>query len=122
MWTLSGMTDHVKAGKLRMLAVSNGRRWSEQLPEVPTFAEAGLETYDVTAWAGLVVPAGTPLPIVEKLAAAASKAVNSASFREHVALGGGTIVASSPAEFEAHLKAERARWKKVIADAGIRLD
>jgi tripartite-type tricarboxylate transporter receptor subunit TctC len=48
--------------------------------------------------------------------------VTSASFREHVAKGGGTIVASSPAEFEAHLKAERARWKKVIADAGIRLE
>jgi tripartite-type tricarboxylate transporter receptor subunit TctC len=69
-----------------------------------------------------VVPAGTPIPIVEKLAAAATKAVTSASFREHVAKGGGTIVASSPAEFEAHLKAERARWKKVIADAGIRLE
>ena len=122
MWTLAGMTDYVKAGKIRMLAVSNGQRRSEQLPDVPTFAEAGLENYDLTAWAGLVVPAGTPIPIVEKLAAAATKAVNSASFREHVAKGGGTIVASSPAEFEAHLKAERARWKKVIADAGIRLE
>jgi len=122
MWTLSGMTDYVKAGKIRMLAVSNGQRRSEQLPDVPTFAEAGLENYDAIAWAGLVAPAGTPLPIVEKLAAAATKAVTSASFREHVAKGGGTIVASSPAEFEAHLKAERARWKKVIADAGIRLE
>ncbi|HWH83643.1 MAG TPA: tripartite tricarboxylate transporter substrate-binding protein [Burkholderiaceae bacterium] len=122
LWTLSGMTDHVKAGKLRLLAVSNGNRRSEQVPDVPTFAEAGLPSFDVTAWAGLVVPAGTPLPIVEKLAAAAAKAVNSASFREHVAKGGGTIVASSPAEFEAHLRVERARWKKVITDAGIRLE
>lgn len=122
MWTTSSMTDYVKAGKIRMLAVSNGQRRFEQLPEVPTFAEAGLENYDVTAWAGLVVPAGTPLPIVQKLAAAAAKAVNSASFREHMANGGGTIVASSPAEFEAHLRAERARWKKVITDAGIQLE
>ncbi|MEO8523618.1 MAG: tripartite tricarboxylate transporter substrate binding protein [Caldimonas sp.] len=122
LWTLSGMTDYVKAGKLRLLAVSNGNRRSEQMPDVPTFAEAGLANYDVTAWAGLVVPAGTPIAVIEKLAAATAKAVNSASFREHVAKGGGTIVASSPAEFEAHLKAERARWKKVIADAGIRLE
>jgi tripartite-type tricarboxylate transporter receptor subunit TctC len=122
MWTLSGLTDHVKAGKIRLLALSNGNRRSELVPEVPTFAEAGLENYDVTAWAGLVVPAGTPPHIVEKLAAAAAKAVKSPSFREHVGQGGGTIVASSPAEFEAHLKAERARWKKVIADAGIRLE
>jgi len=100
MWTRAGMTDYVKAGKIRMLAVSNGQRRSEQLPDVPTFAEAGLRNYDVTAWAGLVVPAGTPLPIVEKLAAAAAKAVSSASFRAHVAKGGGTILASSPAEFE----------------------
>jgi tripartite-type tricarboxylate transporter receptor subunit TctC len=122
LWTLSGMTDHVKAGKLRLLAVSNGPRRAEQFPDVLTFAEAGLPAYEVTAWAGLVVPAGTPVPIVEKLAAAAAKAVNSASFREHVTKAGGTIVASSPAQFDAHLKAERARWKKVITDAGIRLE
>jgi tripartite-type tricarboxylate transporter receptor subunit TctC len=122
LWTLSGMTDHVRAGKIRLLAVSNGDHRSEQMPDVPTFAEAGLRNYDVTAWAGLVVPAGTPVHIVEKLAAAAAKAMNSASFREHVANGGGTIVASSPAEFDAHLKTERARWKKVIIDAGIRLE
>lgn len=122
MWTLSDMTGYVKADKIRLLAVSNGHRRSDLLPDVPTFAEAGLPTYDVTAWAGLVVPAGTPAPIVEKLAAAAAKAVNSASFRELVAKGGGTIVASSPAEFEAHLRSERARWKKVITDAGIQLE
>ena len=122
LWTLTGMTDHVKAGKIRLLAVSNGHRRSEELSDVPTFDEAGLQNYDVTAWAGLVAPAGTPAHIVEKLAAAAAKAVNSASFREHVTKSGGTIVAGSPAEFEAHLKSERARWKKVITDSGIRLE
>jgi tripartite-type tricarboxylate transporter receptor subunit TctC len=121
-WTVSSMVEHVKAGKLRMLAVSNQGRRSEQLPDVPTFAEAGLQAFDVTVWAGMVVPAGTPKAVIDALAASASRAAHTQAFRQHLSDGGGSAVASTPAEFDSFLRSERRRWHQVIIDAGIRLE
>jgi tripartite-type tricarboxylate transporter receptor subunit TctC len=122
MFPLITMVDHVKSGKLRALAISNGKQRSPQLPEVPLFSEVGLAQYDPSAWAGLVAPGSTPKPILEKLAKAAARAAQTAQYREFAARNGATAIGSTPAEFDAFLKSERARWKKVISDNGIKLD
>jgi tripartite-type tricarboxylate transporter receptor subunit TctC len=122
MFPLVTMVDHVKSGKLRALAISNGKERSPQVPDVPMFSEVGLAQYDPHAWAGLVARAGTPQPIVEKLSKAAARAAQTTQYREFAARNGATAVGSSPTEFDAFLKTERTRWKKVIADNGIKLD
>lgn len=122
LWPLITMVDHVKSGKLRALAISNGKERSPQVPDVPMFSEVGLTQFDPSAWAGLVVPAGTPKPIIERLALAAARAVQTPQYREFTVRIGATAVGSTPAEFDAFAKTERARWKKVIADNGIKLE
>ncbi len=122
LWPLITMVDHLQSGKLRALAISNGSKRSEQAPNVPQFSEVGVSGFDVTVWAGLLAPAGTPKPIIDRLAAASAKAAQSASYRAFAAKIGATAVGSTPAEFDAFLKTERARWKKVIADTGIKLE
>ncbi len=122
MWPLITMVDHVKAGRLRALAISNGKERSSQLPDVPLFSELGLAQFDPSAWAGLVVPAGTPAPVVEKLSQAAARAAQTPQYRDFTAKIGATAVGSTSAEFAAFARTERARWKKVIADNGIKLE
>ena len=122
MYPLITMVDHVKSGKLRALAISNGKERSSLVPEVPQFSEVGLAQFDPTAWAGLVAPGGTPTSVIEKLAKAAARAAQTAQYREFTAKNGATAVGSTPAEFDAFLKTERTRWKKVIVDNGIKLD
>lgn len=122
MWPLITMVDHVKSGRVRALAISNGKERSQQVPDVPLFSEVGLAQFDPHAWAGLVARAGTPKPVVERLAQAAARAAQTAQYREFSARNGATAIGSTPAEFDAFLKSERARWKKVIADNGIKLE
>ncbi len=122
MFPLVTMTDHVRSGKLRALAISNGKERSAQVPNVPMFSEAGLGQFEVTAWAGLVAPVGTPKEIVEKVGAAAARAAQTPQYREFAGKIGATPVGSSPTEFDTFLKSERARWKKVIAEAGIKVE
>jgi tripartite-type tricarboxylate transporter receptor subunit TctC len=122
MFPLITMVDHVKSGKLRALAISNGKVRSPQVPDVPMFSEVGLAQFDPSAWAGLVAPSGTPKPIIDKLSKGAAHAAQTASYREFAAKFGATAIGSTPAEFDAFLKTERARWKKVIADNGIKLE
>jgi len=122
MFPLVTMVDHVKSGRIHALAISNGKARSPQLPDVPMFSEVGLAQFDPSAWAGLVAPAGTPKPIVEKLSKAAAGSARTAPVREFAEKFGATTVGSTPAEFDAFLKAERARWRKVIADNGIKLE
>ena len=122
MWPLITMVDHVKSGKLRALAISNGKQRSAQLPNVPMFSEIGLPTFDLSAWAGLVAPAKTPKLIIEKLSNAASRAAQTSHYRAFTAEIGATPVGSTPDEFDAFMKDERTRWKKVIVDNAIKLD
>jgi len=116
------LIDHVRSGKLRALAISNGNERSPQIPDVPLFSELGLTQFDPTAWQGLVAPAATPRRIIEKLSAAAASAAKSTQFAELVQRVGATAVGSTAAEFDTFLKTERARWKKIIADNEIRVD
>lgn len=109
---------HIKAGKLRALAVTGPRR-VPVLPDTPTMGEAGLAGYELTNWLGLVVPAGTPRDIVLRIHADAVKALKMPDVRERL-LGMATEpVGSTPEELGALMKSETAKWAKVIKDAGI---
>jgi len=109
---------HVKQHRLRVLGVTSSKR-SSALPHVPTIAEAALPGYATTTWYGLLVADGTPQSMVERLAAAANKAMTSPDIRDRLLADGAEPVGSTPAAFRKHLDAEIAKWRKVVRSAGI---
>ena len=113
--------QHVKGGKLRALAVTTSKR-SPALPDVPTIAEAGVPGYEATSWFGLFAPAATPAPIVAKLNKAIVKVLGQADVKQKIADQGGEIVAETPAQFAAFIKAETVKWGKVVKDSGASVD
>ena len=117
----AGMVGHIKAGKLRALAVTGSKR-SPQLPDVPTFVEAGVPGYEAYVWMGLLAPKGTPAAIVEQIQRDVVAVLDSQEVRGHMASAGMEVVGSKPAEFGAFFRAERDRWAKVIRDTGARAD
>ena len=110
----------VKEGKLRLLAVTTARR-SPALPEVPTIAET-VPGYDFTGWMGVLAPAGVPRGIVMKLHHDIARIVQLPEVKQRFAADAADPVGSSPEEFTAYLRAEIARWSKVVAAAGIKAD
>lgn len=112
---------NVKAGKLKILALT-GKNRHPNFPEVPTFTESGLTDYVPTAWTGLFAPAGTPKPIIEKLAIAMQKATsqNQALIDKWQSYGG-ELKAMSPQEFSQFLKIDSQLWGQAIAKANIKL-
>ncbi len=110
----------VKAGKIRALAVSTPKR-SPAVPDVPTVAEAGVAGYSSGAWFGLVAPAGTPKPIVEKLATETQRILKLPDVNERLSALGAEPVGDSPTQFAAHITSEIAKWAKVIKDANVEL-
>ncbi len=109
----------VRAGKLRALAVTGARRLPS-LPDVPTLREAGVTGADVTTWFGLFAPAGTPKPVVDRLQRDAAMALK--SMAERFASQGDEAVGSTPEQFTAFVRAEHAKWAKVIKDAGVKIE
>jgi len=109
---------HVKRERLRVLGVTSAKR-SHALPQVPTIAETGLTGYATTTWYGVLVPAGTPQGVIDRLAAAAGKAVASPEVRDRMLADGAEPVGSPPAAFQKHLATEIAKWRKVVKSAGI---
>jgi tripartite-type tricarboxylate transporter receptor subunit TctC len=111
----------IKAGKLRALAVTSLQR-HPLLPDVPTFAELGLPDMELENWTGLMVPAGTPKAIVDKVAIEALRAVKSPEVVERVGLQGFTVTGLGPAEFSAIVQKDMARWREVIKARNIKAD
>jgi tripartite-type tricarboxylate transporter receptor subunit TctC len=118
--TLETVLSLIQSKRLRALAVSTAQR-SHALPDVPTAREAGIDGYEVVGWFGLMAPAGTPQAIVEQLARETAAAMSSPDIRERTLKQGANPVGSSPAEFERFVRAEVARWTKIIKEAAISL-
>ena len=118
---LGTVATQLKAGKIRPLAVTAKAR-SPQIPEVPTMAESGYPELIVTSWQAAGAPIKTPKEIVAKLNDAAVKALRSPEVRERLVAIGFDVVASSPEEFGAFMKAEVDRWTKVVDRGGIKPD
>ena len=116
---MPGTLQHVKAGRLRVLAVTGDKR-SSALPEVPTIAESGLPGFRAATWFGVLAPAGTPKEIVARLNAELAKALASPELVDHLRTEGADVVAGSPEQFGAFLKSEVERWGPVVRAAGIK--
>jgi tripartite-type tricarboxylate transporter receptor subunit TctC len=111
---------HVKAGKLKAIAVTGNARLAA-LPEVPTFAEAGVPI-DASGWQGIAVPVGTPPEAIAKLSAALAKTIALAEVRERFATQGLDAASSSAEEFSAHIRSEVAKWIRVAKTANIKVE
>jgi tripartite-type tricarboxylate transporter receptor subunit TctC len=118
--TTISAAPHVKSGKLRAIAITSIKR-QPGMPEVPTVGET-LPGYRAEAFQGMVVPAGVPQPVVNKLSAEVARIVKLPDVAQRFELDGAEGVGSTPAEFAAFLKAEMQKWGKVIRDAGIKAE
>ncbi len=119
--TAPSAVPYVKSGQLRALGVSTAKRIAA-LPDVPTIAEAGVPGYEATGWNGLVAPAGTPAPIIEKLNGAFVKVLRTPAVASYLSGQGADPDPGTAAEFAAYIKAEIAKWAKVVQDSGARVD
>lgn len=119
--TMLAAVPHIRSGKLRAIAVTGPTR-SIAVPEVPTFAESGLPGYDASSWNGISVPAGTPRPIVEKLGGEIVKIMKMPGVLDRLAADGTIPIGSTPEEFVAFIRAEQAKWSKVVRAANIKID
>jgi tripartite-type tricarboxylate transporter receptor subunit TctC len=112
---------HIKAGKIRALAVTSAKRFS-LVPDLPTVAEAGVPGYEVTVWFGTVAPAGTPPDVVAKLNAEINRILTLPEVKERFTASGIEVVGGSAETFGALIRKEAATWAKVVKDANIKPD
>ena len=118
---IPAILPHVRAGRLRALAVAGDKR-SDLMPGVPTMKEAGVDGVEVTIWYGVLAPAATPREVVDTLAAAVIKAARSPDIRSRLLEQGAEPIGNTPEEFARQLRDEVARWNRVVAASGIRVD
>ncbi len=120
--TISSAMEFVKGGKVKALAVTTKERMAE-LPDIPTMHELGYTNLVTSSWQGVLVPSGTPRPIVEKLHAAIVKVLADPAIQARMRNVGAIAIASkSPEEFKAYMDVETAKWTKVIQESGVRAD
>lgn len=109
----------IKAGKLRALAVTSTKR-AASLPELPTMIESGVPGFDVSQWFGMLAPARTPKPIIATLNATTARILNAPDMKSRLAVEGAEVVAGTPDEFGRHLRAEIAKWRKLVEQIGLK--
>jgi len=111
----------VQAGKLRVLGISSGRRFST-LKDIPTIAEQGLPGFEAISWAGICAPGGTPKPIVDRIYNEVAKVLKVPELRDRLLRDGIEPVGSTPEQYTEHIKKEAVKWGKVVKDSGARVD
>jgi tripartite-type tricarboxylate transporter receptor subunit TctC len=114
---MSSVMPHIKAGRLRPLAVTGAKR-SPAAPDVPTIAESGFPGFAATAWYGVLAPAKTPKPIVKRLHDEVLRALAQPDVKQRLESVGFEIVGSTPDEFGAYIKNEIRKWEKVVKASG----
>jgi tripartite-type tricarboxylate transporter receptor subunit TctC len=119
--TAIGVIPHVKSGRLKPVAISTRERFPP-MPELPTVDESGIKGFDAGSWNGVVMPAGTPQEIVNRIHAPISAELRSPAGRAHLLKSGALAGGGTPAEFAAFIKVEAAKWAKVAKFAKIQLD
>ncbi|MCW0210746.1 MAG: tripartite tricarboxylate transporter substrate binding protein [Achromobacter sp.] len=119
--TLNDSLGFIREGKLRALAVTSPER-SDQLPDVPTVAETVAPGFGMGAWQGVVAPAGTPAPVVDKLNAEIRRALQSPEMQKQLKAQGAQALGSTPQEYAAYIKSEIQRWGEVVKAADVKLD
>ena len=117
----NSIAPHVRAGRVRALAVTGERRASS-LPEVPTLMEAGVPGYEVNAWSGLITTAGVPRPVLDKLNAAANRAIQQPETKERLAQLGSEGGGGTPEQFAALIRRDSAKWAEVVRRSGAKID
>ena len=118
---MASVLPHMKSGRIKALGVSSTRR-STLAPDVPTIAEAGVPGFEYMTWYGMLVPAGTPNPIVERIQADTATIIHAPQARERFSTQGLDVYGNSPSEFQAYLSAELAKWEEVIRATGVRVE
>jgi tripartite-type tricarboxylate transporter receptor subunit TctC len=118
---IPNVMEQVKAGKLKVLAISGEQR-STLAPDIPTVSESGLPGFGFSVWIGVLAPAGTPKPIVDRLNTEITKIVTSREVKERFAKQGVEVAPTTPEAFNTHLRAEVDRWGKVVREAAIKAD
>jgi tripartite-type tricarboxylate transporter receptor subunit TctC len=114
----AGVASQVEAGRLKVLGVTGAQR-NPQLPNVPTFAENGLPGFEVEVWYGLFVPAKTPAPVVQRLYQEVARIINLPEVKERLVATGHAVVASTPQQFQAKVKRDVERYRKIILESGM---
>jgi tripartite-type tricarboxylate transporter receptor subunit TctC len=120
-FTVSAALPYTTSGRLKALAIASSRR-TPLAPDLPTVGEAGLPGFEATTWFGVMVPRGTPAPVVGKLHSVFVAALNAPGVRERISNQGFEIVGSSPAEFSSYVRNEVPKWAKVVKFSGASVD
>jgi tripartite-type tricarboxylate transporter receptor subunit TctC len=117
--SLVQMIPHVRSGKLKALGVSSAKRVAA-LPDVPTIAEAGVPGFEVSNWWGILAPAGTPQPALDRLYNEITAILDSPETRKRFELEGAEVVRMKPQGFAAFVTQETEKWTRVVKEAGIK--
>ena len=111
--------QHVRAGKLKALATTGAKR-AETLPDLPTVSEAGLPGYEAVGWFGLLAPAATPKPVVDRLSADANRVLSDKEIRTRMQAVGADPAGNTPEEFARFIREDQAKWSRLMREAGIK--
>src|SRR5688572_30720890 len=117
--SLIQILPHIKSGKLKALGLGGARR-NPALPDVPTIAEAGVPGFEASNWWGMLAPAGTPAPIVERLRKEIEAVLDSPEIRKRFDVEGAEVIKMSPAAFTAFMSSETEKWSRVVKQGGIK--